>query len=81
MEKEVDNHRCITRIMARLNLILKIKDTDINETYYIFYKSSKIWSDINFFSARITTIDDIQIPIEETDGIYNSGDIEQSQIK
>ena len=81
MEKEVDNHRCITRIMARLNLILKIKDTDINETYYIFYKSSKIWSDINFFSARITTIDDIQIPIEETDGIYNSGDIEQTQIK
>ncbi|MCB1156324.1 MAG: adenylate/guanylate cyclase domain-containing protein [Leptospiraceae bacterium] len=43
----------ITRVMNRLNLIIKVQDKQVKETYYLFMKSSKLWADINFVSARI----------------------------
>lgn len=55
----------ITRLMTRLNLILKVEDENLSKIYYLFIKSSKIWEDMNFISVRVETLDELQIPIKD----------------
>lgn len=55
----------ITRLMIRLNLIMKVIDNDTNEVYYAFIKSSKVWADMNFISVRIDSLDNISVPVDK----------------
>lgn len=61
--------------MNRLNLVIKVEDISVHEQYYMFMKSSKLWSDINFVSVRIQSIDKTAIPVERNaEGKYEITD-------
>lgn len=43
--------------MVRLNFIIKFHDEVLKENYYLFLRSSKLWSDMNFINTRIFALD------------------------
>lgn len=51
------------RIMARINLIIRTRENSLGDDYYLFLKSSKLWSDINFISTRAFVLDDFSFDI------------------
>ncbi|MCB1191809.1 MAG: adenylate/guanylate cyclase domain-containing protein [Leptospiraceae bacterium] len=71
----------ITRLMTRLNLILKVEDENVSKLYYLFIKSSKIWEDMNFISVRVDTLDDLSTPIKNHhNGIYTLEDTHKEDL-
>ncbi|MEM7184540.1 MAG: adenylate/guanylate cyclase domain-containing protein [Spirochaetota bacterium] len=57
------SQQTISRIMARLNLLFKVEDPVVSDTYYLFMKSSKVWADMNFVSVRLQAIENLQIKV------------------
>lgn len=49
--------------MARINLIIRTRENSLGDDYYLFLKSSKLWSDINFISTRAFVLDDLSFDI------------------
>lgn len=47
----------VTRVMARLNFIVKFHDELLNDNYYLFLRSSKLWSDMNFINTRVFALE------------------------
>lgn len=60
---EINESKNITRIMIRINLLIKVLDPAVEDIYYFFIRSNKIWADINFISARLLQLNDIQLPV------------------
>ena len=43
--------------MARLNFIVKFHDSVLKDNYYLFLRSSKLWSDMNFINTKIFVLE------------------------
>lgn len=43
--------------MARLNFIVKFHDELLKDSYYLFLRSSKLWSDMNFINTRVFALE------------------------
>lgn len=46
--------------MARLNFIIKFHDDVLKENYYLFLRSSKLWSDMNFINTRVFALEKVE---------------------
>ena len=47
----------ISRVMVRLNFLIKFQDELLKDSYYVLLRSSKLWSDINFINTRVFALE------------------------
>jgi hypothetical protein len=52
----------ISRVVTRINLLIKSYDDVVDDSIYLLIKSNKLWSDISFISVRYYSLDNINIP-------------------
>lgn len=72
----------ISRVMARLNLLIKLEDSVVDDVYYLFMKSSKVWADINFVSVRVESLNNFQTEVNQnSDGTFTLDDEQRQKLQ